>query len=327
MPFRIRKSIKIAPGVRMTVSKSGIGTSVGGKGVRYSVHSSGRRTVSAGISGTGLGYTKTTSESRRPTKVSDNVKAAPQPNKPGFFAPKGEKQLYRAVEKGDRAAMERVGQKFGNYRPVAFGLAGLMLVQEEKPDDAHRLLSAVIEEGTEPAEHPFTKEYLASGARLAIAPGVVAEMSFGRDLIGLTLAELHQELGDLLAAIEVVEQLEPTTHAAVSLAELYIQAERYQEVMDLTNGIKNEDDSTALLCVYRGVALREQLLYEASREAFKEALKSKNRDHEIRYLGLSERAYTYLAENKRAMARKDLERIFAGDANYTGVRKRLDELR
>jgi hypothetical protein len=48
MGFRMRKSIKVAPGVRVNVSKRGVGASVGGKGGRYSVHSSGRRTVSAG---------------------------------------------------------------------------------------------------------------------------------------------------------------------------------------------------------------------------------------------------------------------------------------
>ena len=44
----MRKRITVAPGVRVTVSKSGVGASVGGKGGRYSVHSSGRKTVSAG---------------------------------------------------------------------------------------------------------------------------------------------------------------------------------------------------------------------------------------------------------------------------------------
>jgi hypothetical protein len=48
MGFRMRKSMKIAPGVRLNVSKSGVGASVGGRGGRYSVHSSGRRTISAG---------------------------------------------------------------------------------------------------------------------------------------------------------------------------------------------------------------------------------------------------------------------------------------
>src|SRR6266550_6591043 len=44
----MRKRITVAPGVRVNVSKRGVGASVGGKGGRYSVHSSGRRTVSAG---------------------------------------------------------------------------------------------------------------------------------------------------------------------------------------------------------------------------------------------------------------------------------------
>jgi hypothetical protein len=60
--------------------------------------------------------------------------------------------------------------------------------------------------------------------------------------------------------------------------------------------------------------------------AFKEALKSKSRDRDKRHLALSERARTYLAENKKAMARKDLERILAENAGYEGVRERLSEL-
>jgi tetratricopeptide (TPR) repeat protein len=330
MPFRFRKSIKVMPGVRMTVSKSGIGTSVGGGGVRYSVHSSGRRTASVGIPGTGLGYTKTLSSKsgRKTTSRAAPVPqpAAQQPVKPGWFAPRGEKQLYKAITNNDSRAIGEVGRNFKEYRPVSYGLSGLMLARDEKPEEARQILAVVMEEGGNPADHPFAQKYLGgSGGRLAIAPGIVAEIPFGRDLVGLTLAELYQETGDIEAAIDVVEQLEPTAHAAVSLAELYIQVGRYDEVIDLTNGIKNEDDATALLCVYRGVALREQGFYEASRGAFKEALKSKSRDPEIRHLGLSERAYTYLAENKKAMARKDLERILGENASYVGVRERLEE--
>ena len=48
MGFRMRKSIKVAPGVRLSVSKTGVGASVGGRGGRYSVHSSGRRTTTLG---------------------------------------------------------------------------------------------------------------------------------------------------------------------------------------------------------------------------------------------------------------------------------------
>ncbi|WP_066062839.1 DUF4236 domain-containing protein [Neobacillus soli] len=57
MGLRFRKSFKIAPGVRMNLGKTGVGLSVGGHGLRYSVNSSGRRTTSVGIPGSGLYYT------------------------------------------------------------------------------------------------------------------------------------------------------------------------------------------------------------------------------------------------------------------------------
>lgn len=56
MGLRFRKSIKVAPGVKLNVGKKSAGISVGTKGARYSVSSSGRRTSTVGIPGTGLSY-------------------------------------------------------------------------------------------------------------------------------------------------------------------------------------------------------------------------------------------------------------------------------
>jgi hypothetical protein len=53
-----RKSLKAGP-FRVNVSKSGVGYSVGARGFRTGVRSSGRRYTSASIPGTGLRYTKT----------------------------------------------------------------------------------------------------------------------------------------------------------------------------------------------------------------------------------------------------------------------------
>jgi hypothetical protein len=110
MGFRMRKSIKVAPGVRVNVSKRGVGASAGGKGGRYSVHSSGRRTVSAG-SGVvpGVYYQKSVSgkgsrggsSSAAATAAAAAQPAPVAPKKPGMFAPKGEKQLYKAIQAQD----------------------------------------------------------------------------------------------------------------------------------------------------------------------------------------------------------------------------------
>lgn len=53
--FRFRKSFKLLPGVRLNVSKSGIGVSAGVKGARIGVGPRGVR-VNAGIPGSGIGY-------------------------------------------------------------------------------------------------------------------------------------------------------------------------------------------------------------------------------------------------------------------------------
>lgn len=59
MGLRFRKSIKVAPGVRVNLGKKSASVSVGGKGARYTVSSTGRRTSSVGIPGTGLSYVET----------------------------------------------------------------------------------------------------------------------------------------------------------------------------------------------------------------------------------------------------------------------------
>lgn len=59
MGFRFRKSFKIAPGVRVNVGKKSVGISAGVKGARVSFNSSGRKTTTVGLPGTGLSYSKT----------------------------------------------------------------------------------------------------------------------------------------------------------------------------------------------------------------------------------------------------------------------------
>ena len=55
------------------------------------------------------------------------------------------------------------------------------------------------------------------------------------------------------------------------------------------------------------------------------SLRSRSRSATIRHHALHERAENYLAQGKKAMARKDLERILADDSSYQGVREKLAE--
>lgn len=328
MGFRMRKSMKIAPGVRLNVSKRGVGASVGAGGVRYSAHSSGRRTVSARSGIPGVYYQESVRGGRPRSSgraAASQPAAQPAPKKPGMFAPKGEKQLYKAVKAQDIQAMKRVGEEHPDFRLPSYSIAGLMMLTSE-PAEAERLLEQVFATGVDPGGDEFISTYLSPRLELSLAQGVTAELPINRDAVGLALAELKQEEGDLDGAIGVVEQLEPTTYAAVSLAELYAQTGRWDDVIHLTEGVTNEDDAAALLCVFRGQAFRAQGFHDAAHQALKEALRSRSRAAPIRHLALAERAQNYIAQGKKGMARKDLERILADDSDYEGVREQLAEL-
>ena len=56
MGFRFRKIISVIPGVKVNLSKGGVSTSLGGHGATVNVGSSGKKTLTLGIPGTGLSY-------------------------------------------------------------------------------------------------------------------------------------------------------------------------------------------------------------------------------------------------------------------------------
>ncbi|WP_174732742.1 DUF4236 domain-containing protein [Mesobacillus harenae] len=69
MALRFRKSFKIVPGVKLNLGKNGVGLSVGRNGLRHTIHSSGRRTSTVGIPGSGVSYVKTASSGSRSYKT------------------------------------------------------------------------------------------------------------------------------------------------------------------------------------------------------------------------------------------------------------------
>ncbi|MCA1834613.1 MAG: hypothetical protein LC750_18100 [Actinobacteria bacterium] len=190
------------------------------------------------------------------------------------------------------------------------------------------MLEDVWNSGRDPTQEPFFREYLSSGtkAKVYISPGVTVEGPFTRDTIGLLLAEFYQNDGRLERAIEVVGELSPNSFVMVSLAELYGQAGMHDKVIGLTDGVKNDDDATALLCVFRGAAFRNAGQLDAARTVLTHALKSRSRNPIILHKALFERALTYEGQGKLKLARKQLEKILAEDSRYPGVVAKLGEM-
>lgn len=70
MGLRFRKSISILPGVKLNLGTKGASVSLGKRGMHYTMHTSGRKTVSVGLPGTGLSYVKTLDTGKKSGKKS-----------------------------------------------------------------------------------------------------------------------------------------------------------------------------------------------------------------------------------------------------------------
>lgn len=341
MGFRLSKSIKIVPGVRLNVSTRGLGYSVGGRGFRVSRSAGGRITRTLSIPGTGISHQSIlrqgrTRSARRPAAPPDYF-PIPRPASPGLLAPSWEKDLYAVLSSRSAADYIAVARKHGAKAPAARILAatleGLLhfehgLGEPGAEARAREILAWVAVQDVSEQMAKFASTYLADRTwPVEIAPGITAYLDLTQDVVRLAAAELHQSAGDLQAAIWTVERATPSAHAALSLAELYSCDDRHSEVIELTNGITNDDDSTALLLALRGRAFGQLGYYDAAREAFTHALRVKSRSAPIRHRTLIERAHVDQQQNRKAAARKSLEKILAEDPSYPGLHDALDALR
>ena len=346
MGFRLSKSIKVMPGVRLNVSTKGVGYSVGTKGYRVTQRADGRVTRTMSLPGSGISHTRTLSggaRSRsgggRPAPRAQRVPPpapAPRPPRPGLLSPAWEKDLFAVLDASTSAGLAAVARKHGRAEPevrvLAATLDGLWHFQHDgaggSADRARELLAWAVANGAErAARHPFATKYLSGRTfPVEIAGGVTAYLGLQEQAAPLALAELHQAAGDLQPAIDVVEALDPTGPAALSLAELYSDAGRDADVVTLTNGLTNADDATALLLVLRGRAFSRLGYQDAAREALKEALRVRTRMPAVRCRALVERAAVNLAVNRKAAARKDLEAVLAQDPGFPGLSEALAAL-
>jgi len=78
MALRFNKRIKLMPGVTLNIGKRGISTSIGPRGAKYTLHSSGSQRTTVGLPGSGL--SSTTVARRRPAAEPATPEPAYVPN-------------------------------------------------------------------------------------------------------------------------------------------------------------------------------------------------------------------------------------------------------
>lgn len=65
MVWRFRRSIKIAPGIRINLNKKSTSVRIGPRGLGHTISSTGKRTTTVGIPGSGLSYSETTTPNKK----------------------------------------------------------------------------------------------------------------------------------------------------------------------------------------------------------------------------------------------------------------------
>ena len=328
--IRFRKSVKLGPGVRLNVSKRGVGVSGGVRGARVSAHTSGRRTTSVGVPGTGLGYTHTRgggkSKASRGAPPAAPVASMP---KPGMFAPKHEKRFAKALNallKNDRAGALRLfkesSEEDTSNRAVADDLfAGLLTAEAGNSTDAIPYLESVVSSEVELPDALMQKYRV--GGHLPITVGhIELEVPWSSIAAALALSSAYQQTDRHDEAIGVLQQLADVGDdpaVLLALCDLYADAGAWDEIVDAAAGTTNEDDLTLQLRLYQARALREQGMQQAALEAYKDALRSKKRDPELLKEARYHRGKLLLELGKTSQAMRDLETVYAADPLYEDV--------
>lgn len=73
MGLRFRKSIKIAPGVKLNLNKKSSSITFGGKGIHHTISSTGKKTTTVGVPGTGISYSKTSGGGHKTALPKDTI--------------------------------------------------------------------------------------------------------------------------------------------------------------------------------------------------------------------------------------------------------------
>ncbi|MHB8397926.1 MAG: DUF4236 domain-containing protein [Candidatus Limnocylindrales bacterium] len=348
MSLRFRRSIRIAPGIRINLTKTGLGLTVGPRGAHYSVHSSGRRTRSVGLPGTGLYYqSRSGGGGRRSSSPRARMVQAPAPARPrtaaeaiprpGLFASAAEKAYHAGVLGhlgGDEASTVARFEEVLAADPTitsAHIFAGFAANTLGDVPRAIAHLEAVVG-----SAHPLPDRYEAKylgGAGVApslsvrITAAVSAHVPFSELGAALGLAELYQDAGRLSEAIGVVAQIHTVVLDPIvrlSLCDLLFAEADYAGVVETATGVVNDSDIELETLHLRATAFAALGDNTAAMDAFRAALaKSAGRDPGLLTAIRYDRALAYEKLGQHARAKADLERVYAADPGFEDVQARL----
>lgn len=342
MALRFRRTLKIAPGLRLNFNKNSVGLSIGPRGAKYTINSSGRHTASVGIPGSGLSYSESKGGGkRRPQTEAEIQEATAQANllsRPNFLSSSSEKAFYsfayyylspdqNVTYEERRAQAEALKQEHPDIAPyIDFTMLSHIASRDAK--EALTICENLYNNATSQFfDSTIAKKYFDEfSAKIQIARGIFYTGDFQSNYLSYTYSELLQALGQPERALEVIQKVKDSPFKEIAVIDLYLTLKRYDDVLLETEDVENIDDLSAIQLIFRAIAFRELNEHDLAIETFKLALAKKSRPESIRNYALYERACTYQAMGKKAQAIKDLNKILASDYDDEEARKKLKSL-
>ncbi len=154
MGLRFRKSIKLGKGVRLNLGTKGVSVSAGVKGARFSMHSSGRKTATFSLPGTGLSYVKTFGGKKKSKKDSDKKASSRKSTASNELSAKE----VRANEKEYAEFQEYLAALHSVHKECDTPVDWIGLYQAAPPVQGGSRVSKVLEEWQE--THDFAEKVI-----------------------------------------------------------------------------------------------------------------------------------------------------------------------
>jgi len=354
--------MKILPGVRLNLSRSGLSWTLGPRGLHLTVGGKYGPRATVGLPGSGISYT-TRVGGKRPSRA---VRGGPTPPRPTgrSLPPLEEPEVSqeppeaappRELTLVDRLFMSGVSENFADavydlYQQdpeaalahaeaavkAAPGaaechlLAALAARELGEDDIAIAHLETVLNDN-DPLPGPLSERYAAGFTfSLAITEHVTLEADLSDLAAALTLAELYQAKGRLDDALELLAEVrraypdEP--YLILSSVELNCLAGHYPEVTQLLAGVSDKElGEVAAACrFYQAQALWHQGLGEAALTTIGQALKAVGDDPALEKELLYGRAVISDALGRKAQSQRDFQRLYALDPDFRDVAQRIN---
>lgn len=350
MGLRYQKRIQLGKFLRLNISKSGVGASLGVNGLRFTTGPSGTR-FTIGMPGTGLHYTKQIGSGKglrwanflgggkNKSNQSTNQAAQAQAEEasaalpsPGFLASREEKSLAKGLEAYEADNKDEALQQFlevaDNEAGAAIMAADILASQStSQKRRAIPILEKVIYSDNE-IPTPLMQKYLAGAEMdIDITPTINVSVPLEGLAPVLLLTELYQLQGRMDEAIALLEEVEELANAApltLSLCELYIEEGLWDGVIDRANQLESTDDVTLGTMILYGRALHGKGLADAAITVYNKALRrTKDRSPELLHEGRYWRAKAYQDAGKGSRARQEWEKLYAENPDYRDVAEQI----